>query len=177
MDVKIIDNFLDAYAFHEIQKTIVYNPDFELFLQPIVAFDGKDMESYKVEEENKWNFYFTHALYDNGMPMSKYAESILNFTVSKFQSLGIFKALLRAKVNLYTNTPEIKEHIQHTDYPFPHTAALLSLNTCDGFTRMSDGTKVDSVENRLIIFDGSTLHNSSTTTNSKARYNINFNFL
>jgi len=58
MDVKIIDNFLDAYAFHEIQKTIVYNPDFELFLQPIVAFDGKDVESYKVEEENKWNFYF-----------------------------------------------------------------------------------------------------------------------
>ena len=177
MDVKIIDNFLDAYAFHEIQKTIVYNPDFELFLQPIVAFDGKDMESYKVEEENKWNFYFTHALYDNGMPMSKYAESILNFTVSKFQSLGIFKALLRAKVNLYTNTPEIKEHIQHTDYPFPHTAALLSLNTCDGFTRMSDGSKIDSVENRLVIFDGSILHNSSTTTNAKARYNINFNFL
>ena len=42
---------------------------------------------------------------------------------------------------------------------------------------MEDGTKIDSVENRLLIFDGIRFHNSSSTTNAKGRYNINFNFL
>ena len=183
MDVKVIDNFLDAYAFHEIQKTIVYNDQFELFINTKVAFDNmvhatrvNNPDGMKEAEENKWNYYFNHTFYNKDMPTSRYTEKILNLIVPKFQSFE-YHSLIRAKVNMYPNTSEIKEHQQHIDYPFPHTAALFSLNTCDGFTRMSDGTKVDSVENRLIIFDGSTLHNSSTTTNSKARYNINFNFL
>tara|TARA_B100001094_G_scaffold28842_1_gene24103 strand:+ start:192 stop:749 length:558 start_codon:yes stop_codon:yes gene_type:complete len=185
MDVKVIDNFLDAYAFDEIQKSIVGNNQFELYIGTQVAFTNIEQcthdkvnnpDAMKEEEDNKWNLYFTHTYYNNDMPQSRYAEKVLNMIVPKFQSFG-FHCLKRAKLNLYPNTPEIKEHQQHIDYPFPHTAALFSLNTCDGFTRMSDGTKVDSVENRLIIFDGSTLHNSSTTTNSKARYNINFNFL
>ena len=183
MDVKVIDNFLDAYAFHEIQKTIVYNNEFELFISTKVAFNNIEQchslsnpDGMKEADENKWNLYFTHTFYNNDIPKSRYTEKVLNMIVPKFESFG-FHSLIRAKLNLYPNTPEVKEHQQHIDYPFPHTAALFSLNTCDGFTRMSDGTKVDSVENRLIIFDGSTLHNSSTTTNSKARYNINFNFL
>ena len=179
MDVKIIDNFLDAYTFNEVQKFIVYNVNFEVFLNTNVTFNeysGKEEGMMKQEEDN-WNFYFGHTFYDNNMPQSPYAKKLLDFFVPKFQSLGVFKSLLRAKLNLYTNTSEIKEHQPHYDYEFSHTSALFSLNTCDGFTRMSDGTKIDSVENRMVIFDGSTLHNSSTTTNAKARYNINFNFL
>ena len=41
---------------------------------------------------------------------------------------------------------------------------------------MHNGTKIDSVANRMVFFDGSQLHNSSTTSNAKERYNINFNF-
>ena len=179
MDVKVIDNFLDAHAFNEVQKFILYNDKFEVFINTKVTFDeysGKEEGMMKQEEDN-WSFYFGHVFYVNNLPQSPYAKQLLDFFVPKFQSLGIFKSLLRAKLNLYTNTPEIKEHQPHTDYQFPHTSALFSLNTCDGFTRMNDGTKIDSVENRMVIFDGSILHNSSTTTNAKARYNINFNFL
>ena len=179
MDVKVIDNFLDVYTFNEVQKFIVYNVNFEVFINTKVTFNeysGKEEGMMKQEEDN-WNFYFGHTFYDNNMPQSPYSKKLLDFFVPKFQSLGVFKSLLRAKLNLYTNTSEIKEHQPHYDYEFSHTSALFSLNTCDGFTRMSDGTKIDSVENRMVIFDGSTLHNSSTTTNAKARYNINFNFL
>jgi len=179
MDVKIIDNFLDAYAFNEVQEFLVYNTNFEVFINTKVTFNETSgfEEGMIKEEEDNWNFYFGHTFYDNNMPKSPYAEKLLQFFIPKFESLGIFKSLIRSKLNLYPNTLEIKEHQQHYDYPFSHTAALFSLNTCDGFTRMSDGSKIDSVENRLVIFDGSTLHNSSTTTNAKARYNINFNFL
>ncbi len=69
------------------------------------------------------------------------------------------------------------EHGRHVDYEFENKAALLSLNTCDGFTRLEDGTKVESVENRMLFFDPGQKHNSSTTTNERGRFNINFNYL
>ena len=31
--------------------------------------------------------------------------------------------------------------------------AIFSLNTCDGYTKFKDGTKVESVANRIVIFD------------------------
>ena len=83
-----------------------------------------------------------------------------------------------ATANIYlNNSVGIGEHPQHIDYGFQHTAAVFSLNTCDGFTRLADGTKIDSVANRIVFFDGSSQHNSTTCTNQKGRFNINFNFL
>jgi hypothetical protein len=93
-----------------------------------------------------------------------------------FQTLGA-KALIRTKINLYPNTETLHEHPMHTDYDFSHSAAILSLNTCDGYTKLKDGTKIDSVANRILFFDGSEEHCSTTTTNVPARINININFV
>ena len=87
------------------------------------------------------------------------------------------KALIRIKVNFYPMTPTLIEHAVHTDSEFTQKGAVLSLTTCDGFTRLEDGTKVDSVENRLVIFDAGKPHNSTSTTTPIGRYNINFNYL
>ena len=89
----------------------------------------------------------------------------------------IYHSLLRIKGNFYPHTETLKEHAGHRDYLYSNTGALYSLNTCDGFTKLYDGTKIDSVANRMLIFDASTVHNSSTTTTAAARFNINFNFL
>ena len=64
----------------------------------------------------------------------------------------------------------------HIDYPFPHKGAILSLNTCNGYTKLEDGTKVDSVANRILLFDASTPHCSTTTSDTTARFNININY-
>ena len=87
------------------------------------------------------------------------------------------KALIRIKVNFYPHSKELIEHAPHTDDTFSHMGAVFSLNTCNGFTRLSDGTIIDSVENRIVFFDASTSHNSTTTTTDIGRYNINFNFI
>ena len=97
--------------------------------------------------------------------------------VKRIKEVEIFRSLLRVKVNFYPYSEKLIEHAPHTDYDFSHTGAVLSLNTCDGFTRLSDNSIVDSVENRIVFFDASTTHNSTTTTTSIGRYNINFNFL
>ena len=65
----------------------------------------------------------------------------------------------------------------HFDYPFSHSSALLSLNTCDGYTKLKDGTKIDSIANRILLFDASEEHCSTTTTNVPARFNININYI
>jgi len=64
----------------------------------------------------------------------------------------------------------------HQDYEWEHKGALLSLNTCDGYTRFETGEKIDSVANRIIFFDPSIRHTSTNTTNDKRRININFNY-
>ena len=88
-------------------------------------------------------------------------------------------ALQRIKVNFYIPCPIVEDHEKHRDLPIPHQSAILSLNTCNGYTKLDDGTKVDSVANRLLLFDGSKLHNSTTTSDyslPKGRFNINFNY-
>ena len=65
----------------------------------------------------------------------------------------------------------------HTGYPFPHKSAILYINTCDGYTKFEDGTKIDSVANRMLVFEGETLHTSSSTTDQVVRCNINFNYV
>jgi hypothetical protein len=168
MDYTVIDNFLPKEEFEYLSNLIVYNLHFPLYYNDIVSYEG--------EPNHEWNWYATHLLYDNDIPNSEHFKSIYNIFIPKFsESIG-FKSLLRIKVNMYPHTEKLHENAMHTDLPFSHNAAVFSLNTCDGFTRMVNGNQVNSVKNRIVIFDGSTSHNSTTTTN-KARYNINFNWL
>ena len=106
----------------------------------------------------------------------QYFEFVNEIFIPKFIEMGIFKSLIRIKANFYSNTDSMKEHGSHRDYHYSHNAAVYSLNTCNGFTRLESGDIIHSVENRLVIFDGDQIHNSSTTTNQPVRFNLNFNF-
>ena len=86
------------------------------------------------------------------------------------------KALIRIKANCYPKTHEIYEHGMHTDFKWTHKTALFSINTCDGYTKLKDGTKINSVANRILLFDASEEHCSTTTTDTFARVNININY-
>jgi hypothetical protein len=142
----------------------------------------------KVMEENfKWTFgtklnhnqinnndtYFVHNIYQNHIPLTVLWEDIDYILNEHLHARGV----LRAKANLYLKTPEIVEHAKHVDFDIPHKGAIIYLNTCDGFTRLDDGTKIESVENRLLLFDSSKPHNSTSTTNAIGRYNININYV
>jgi len=132
----------------------------------------------------EWNWYATHTFYnDRGffgkddVKCSEYFQEVYDMFLPHFEEIGIDGNMSRMKLNCYPRTEVMREHKTHNDYDNSHQAAVFSLNTCDGFTRLPDGSKGNSIANRIIFFDGSQYHNSSTTTNSYARYNINFNFL
>lgn len=85
------------------------------------------------------------------------------------------KKIVRAKANLYLGTDKIIEHPPHIDYIDKNHAAVYSINTCDGYTRVGDEI-LPSVANRISIFDGTLEHNSTTCTDQFARININLNW-
>ena len=64
----------------------------------------------------------------------------------------------------------------HFDLSFPHKGAIFYVNTNDGFTVLEDGTEIKSIENRVLLFDPSTKHHSTTCTDKKVRITINFNY-
>jgi len=82
---------------------------------------------------------------------------------------------MRIKGNLYPSTETIVHHMDHIDYEFPHRGAIFYINTNNGLT-VIDGKEVESIENRLLLFDPAIPHHSTTCTNDKCRVNVNFNF-
>ena len=84
---------------------------------------------------------------------------------------------MRIKANLNVAT---KKHIKrdlHTDFDVPCITAIAYMNTNNGYTIFEDGTKIESVENRVLIFDSQLRHAGIPCTDEKRRVVINFNFI
>ena len=165
--MKVIDNYLEEEYFDSLvtlftDKEKTGNMRMPWYFQSSVSEHGLTEDTL---------FYMTHLLYEMNAPTSPLYDNLLPL-LDKLE----VKSLMRIKANLYPNTETLHEHTMHIDYNFPHTGAILSLNTCDGYTKLKDGTKIDSVANRVLLFDPSEEHCSTTTTNVSARININLNY-
>ena len=172
MDLKIIDNFLTDNDFNLLVSNTVGRNDGHQVQFRVVS----NVENFGAIEEN-WSWYMINMLYLTDTPQNEICGKIYEMFVPKFKELANFKTMIRIKINAYPYTNVVKEHKEHIDFNYEHIGAVFSLNTCDGYTKFSDGTKVESVANRIVFFDASKKHQSTTTSNAKLRYNINFNFL
>ena len=163
----IIDNFLPEENLKFLQETVMWNCTFPFHLHNDVAksSDGADILD---------NWCATSMIYSHSKPLLEFYEDVNGIFRDRIEDFG---AWIRIKINFYPHTAQIYEHEQHYDYNFSHKAAIFCLNTCDGYTRIGEDIKIESVANRFYIFDGSLPHNSTTTTNTKGRFNINFNYL
>ena len=173
MGHKVIDNFLDEVYFNSLTFLICDKdrsrkrgdapPEFSWYFQSDI--EGIDGVPGKL-------FYMTHMIYEDNKPTSKFYDAMFPL-LDKLE----VNCLLRIKANLYPRTETVHEHRKHSDKDYPHSGAILYLNTCDGYTKLHDGTKVDSVANRVLLFDPSEEHCSTTTSNEPARFNININYI
>lgn len=159
---KIIDNYLPKEQFDQIYDYITA-PDFAWFLMDTVAY---------WYERNNIDFYFVHTVYQDHKPNSDIYNLLYNTILKRLNP----KAILRIKCNLYTNLGMALNNAMHTDYEFKHKGALFFLTDCDGPTTLADGTKVESVKNRMLLFDPSVEHCSSHPTNAKQRFTIIVNY-
>ena len=52
------------------------------------------------------------------------------------------KKILRVKLNCYPSTEKLRENKPHTDENYKHKGCIFSFNTCDGYTKLKDETKI-----------------------------------
>lgn len=161
MSYQIIDNVLSPDDLLRIKHTMLSDQQIPWFYSSNVTNKDEEVSC----------FYFTHMFFED-YKINSNKFDILN------PILNILKpnALIRVKGNLY---PNLNKHIvneYHKDYEFTHTGAIFYVNTNNGKTILKDEIEVDSVENRLLIFDASKPHCSTHCTDEKIRVNINFNY-
>ena len=165
---EIIDNFISKEEHQLIHDTMIgddgYFPWF--YNNYVVAVSDRIKKN---------NFQFTHTFYTNYTITSNY----FNLLLPIINKLNI-KAIERIKANLNPNTKNKIMYDWHTDVDSDEKkskTAIYYINTNNGVTILSDKTEINSVANRLLIFNQNVLHTGTTCTDQKIRSLINFNFI
>ena len=180
-EYKIIDNVFSPEQFEDLVDYVEHS-GFPWYHSDSVAYDEQN-ESPSEEDEltfnvpltdnqKEYNFMFGHSVfadYEIG------STEVWNLILPIFNIASI-KSLIRCKINSYPKTHELVHHKDHLDYSFKHKGAIFYINSNDGLTVLEDGTEIESVANRLLLFNPSQPHHSTTCTNANRRMNINFNY-
>ena len=165
-NIKIEDNFLGQGDFDILQQ-IMMGPGFHWYYNDSIdSYDDVD------------KFQFVHAFYLESAPVTDSHEMM-------YPILNIFKptALYRIKANLQTRLPAFAENEFHADIgrlseekQKQWTTSVFYINTNNGYTIFKDGTKVESVANRMITFPSNMEHTGTGCTDEMIRVIINFNY-
>ena len=167
--MKIEDNFLEQKEFDKLQVLMMVD-NFAWYYKPTIVHQDD------VNDVNK--FQFVHMFYYNFAPCSPFIEKLQSI-LEKIQPTS----LLRIKANLLTKTSNIIENKFHIDMMEVSeekvkqlTTSIFYVNTNNGYTEFEDGTKVESVANRIVTFPSNMRHTGTSCTDEKARVVINFNY-
>jgi len=161
----VYDNFLKADEFGMLKG----------YLGPDGAFPWKLGSRINNNDQRNNDMYFATNIYHAYSGWSDHLDTKIFEAISS--KLHI-EALFRIKANMYfpSTTGKVVQHAPHVDADFHHQGALFFLTTCNAPTTMADGTAIESVENRLLLFDPVTNHSSSSPTDTPFRQTINFNY-
>ena len=165
--MKIEDNYLDQKEFDGLQN-IIMGEKFAWYYNNRID-SGDDVDKYQ----------FVHSFYFNHAPTSPFLE-ILTPIINKIESISLGKI----KANLLTRTPNIIENTFHVDGDATYdeeklkqlTSSIFYVNTNNGYTKFEDGTKVESVANKMVTFPTNMKHTGTSCTDERTRVVINFNY-
>ena len=161
--MKVIDNFLPQEE-HELIKDTMLSNNFPWYFSNHVI--SKDLLCTEQE-----NYQFGHSFYYEFGFRSEHAQMLLPI----LQKLNP-SAITRIKGNLLPRSEKTIEHGYHLDNEASTSAAIYYINTNNGYTKFKEGGKIDSVANRLVLFNTSEYHTGATCTDEKVRVLINFNY-
>jgi len=189
--VKIIDNFLPEpllsglldyiYEAQPFSKRMPFSfTENDIITKGSVTYTLK--ESLQLPEpvvDDKF-VQFVHTVY-NKFGFAPDTHMVLLDLIDYIEYKLSSEILITLKINI--TLPEQTSRIAafHTDANYEntpnHKTAVLFLNNTDGDIILENGTRVECVENRLVVIDGSTLHSGTTCTNSNKRTTLNFNYI
>ena len=179
--IDIVDNYLPEKQFFELFNAM---KDFSFYwhLSNIIAKPTSPNLLSKPNGNTSWsdnigNMQLCHLFY-RMHEHNAYTFHLVTPILEKIDPV----AVIRIKANLSLSTKEVEIgglHIDVEDEDTPDCVrtSILYMNTNDGYTLFEDGTKVESVMNRLVTFPHTTKHAGTTCTNAPFRMVINFNYI
>ena len=172
--IQIIDNFLDQKSFLELREEIFSN-DFPWYFSDVKTYSETNWE-----ENELYNCQHVHTFFAVRTKVKSGWYSLLVPILKRLKARDI----IRIKINSTPKTERVIKHNFHVDiddakeFGYPSsTTTVYYLNTNDGYTEFETGERVNSVENRMVIFDSTTRHRSTTCTNQMRRVVLNFNYI
>ena len=121
--------------------------------------------------EQAYNYQFGHSFYFNYGFKSENAQILIPILERLNPT-----AILRIKGTLLPRSEKTIEHGYHLDNESSTSGAIYYINTNNGYTKFKEGGKIDSVANRLVLFNTDEYHTGATCTDEKVRVLINFNY-
>ncbi len=179
--MEIIDNFLSEEDYEKLNTAIVKS-NFEWGKSTILT--GGRFQLHKI-----FNIQFVHKF------IKVHTESIndvlVDYKLEKSKHYNIIEPILekinysriiRIKANLTVGMLDPKPSGYHIDVGEgnnvrPGFTGIYYVNTCNGYTLFQNGTKVQSVANRMVIFDNQLKHSGVSCSDNRYRIVINFNWL
>jgi hypothetical protein len=167
MSYKIIDNFLDKNLYDTI-KLYIQSDQIPWYLKQTDVLSDKKTKS---------NGFFNFCYYNNDRPDHPFFDPHITPILKKLKSI----TCIQVRVNLVVRDIDTKESLYHTDVKSKNTTtAILYFTTCNAKTILNIDNKkiyVDSVENRILIFNSNILHKVKYQTDTHKRYVMNFNYV
>ena len=161
----VIDEFIRKETFPQVQDIFLNDKDFYWSWSNVVDDNSCD----EID-----NHQFFHMFYYEHSPVSKSWSYILPI-LRKLDA----KAIYSVKANCNVRTENIVRHGFHVDVPtnYDSKTAILYINTNNGYTEFENGERVESVANRLVVFDSELKHTGTTCTDQQRRVVLNLNYI
>ena len=172
--IEVIDNFLDLKSLNNLISSTQYD-QFKWEKHTVVGTKAIKDGTYKLLCDPKLNVQFVHKLFRNIYLDTENDSPFINLMIPFYANLNV-QSMVSAKLNFVPVWKEVVPHGFHRDNPFNCTTAVFYLNTNDGYTLFEDGTKIESVSNRLVKFPSNMMHTGTTCTNDSGRMVLNINY-
>ena len=157
--IEIIDNYLPDDIFTNIIQKEILSTRFPWYFKDHIV------------RHTPINYQFVHVF----KPPSPYLQ-VIRPLIEKLDP----KSIIRCKANLRPITDKPEQSPYHVDQSqcSDHMVAIYYINTNNGYTIFEHNKqKVESIANRLLIFDGHLRHAGCNCTDVKQRVVLNINYL
>ena len=159
--IKIIDNFLPEEEFLNI-KNFLEGSNFPW------SFNNSKVHDYDGK------FQFTHTFFKYKKGKNSDWLNLWNNFMNKIEA----KECYRIKANMTLKTPSHEVTGWHKDNADPALkTSIFYINTNNGYTEFENGVRIESVSNRICVFDSKLIHRGvSHTLPDNYRIVVNFNY-
>ena len=167
--IEVIDNFLPDYYFKQLQFRLLgeHMPWFhnEYILD---GHKGKNKTSQFTHV-----FYHVRPEYNGETDCYSLVRDPLNLIRQKLSVNKLHRIKANLRPRSFFNRSGGGYHIDECDCSY---TSIYYINTNNGYTKFKNGTKVMSVENRMVIFPSHLMHQGYTCSDKLKRVVVNFNF-